>query len=45
MDEEAQIVDAPPLFENDEQQMTEDDIEEYHYIKMIISDIVEGKEV
>jgi hypothetical protein len=43
MDEEAQQVAAPPLLEGDEQ-MTEEDIEEYQYIKKKITDIVEGKE-
>jgi hypothetical protein len=44
MDEEAQQVAAQPLLENDEQ-MTEEDIEEYQYIKKKITDIVEGKEL
>ncbi len=43
MDEEAQKVAAPSILENDEQ-MTEVDIEEYHYIKKKITDIVEGRE-
>ena len=43
MDEEAKQVATPPQLENDEQ-MTEEDIEEYQYIKKKITDIVEGKE-
>jgi hypothetical protein len=39
MDEEALQVAAQPLLENDEQ-MTEEDIEEYQYIKKKITDIV-----
>ena len=35
---------APLILENDEQ-MTEEDIEEYQYIKKKITDIVEGKEL
>ena len=34
---------APPLIEGEEQ-MTEEDIEEFQYIKKKITDIVEGKE-